>query len=164
MTAEAPIATALPAAGYRPCVGIVLLGEHGSVFAGRRSDMGSSAWQMPQGGIDPGERPETAAWRELAEEVGTDDARLLGAARAWFAYDLPPAVAAGLWGGRYRGQTQKWFAFRFTGRDRDIRLDRHGQEFADWCWLPPDELLRRIVAFKRPVYRRVVDEFRHLWA
>jgi putative (di)nucleoside polyphosphate hydrolase len=150
--------------GYRRCVGVMLLDVAGRVFVGQRCDTRPEAWQMPQGGIDPGEDAETAALREMHEEIGTDAAELLAASRWWRSYDLPPEIAARIWGGRYRGQTQKWLAFRFTGSDADIVIDGAHPEFCAWRWLEPDELVRRIVPFKRDVYLSVVEEFRHLWA
>src|SRR5438270_12743007 len=100
----------------------MLLNPEGLVFVGRRIDMpaGLAAWQMPQGGIDPGETPRQAAMRELAEEIGTDKAEILAESRFWHHYDLPREVSGRMWGGRYRGQRQKWFALRFTGCDADI--------------------------------------------
>ena len=150
--------------GYRPCVGIVLLDAQNRVFVGQRCDTRGEAWQMPQGGIDPGEVPAAAGLRELQEEIGTGQARLIAESRWWRSYDLPPEIARRLWHGRYRGQTQKWLAFRFTGTDRDIVIDGAHPEFCAWRWLGPDELVRRIVPFKRDVYLSVVEEFRHLWA
>ncbi|MGH6912485.1 MAG: RNA pyrophosphohydrolase, partial [Geminicoccales bacterium] len=122
------------------------------------------AWQMPQGGIDPGETPLEAAWREMREEIGTDRADLLAESRFWYAYDLPPDLVPSFWGGRYRGQSQKWFAFRFTGTDDDIDLTSENPEFARWEWATAAEILRRIVGFKRPVYEAVMQEFAHLLA
>lgn len=119
---------------------------------------------MPQGGIDPGESVVAAGLRELQEEVGTDRVLLIAESRWWRSYDLPPDIARRLWQGRYRGQTQKWLAFRFTGTDRDIVIDGAHPEFCAWRWLAPDALVRRIVPFKRDVYLSVVEEFRHLWA
>lgn len=149
--------------GYRPGVGIVLLDRRGHAFVGRRLDT-PDAWQMPQGGIDAGETPLEAARRELIEEVGTDRAELLAESRGWLSYDLPPEIAARIWGGRYRGQTQKWFAFRFTGRDADIDVRTAHPEFDAWRWVPAGELPRLIVPFKRPLYRAVAAEFRDLLA
>jgi putative (di)nucleoside polyphosphate hydrolase len=143
---------------YRPCVGIMLINAAGRVFVGNRNDVDGDHWQMPQGGIDDGETAEQAAWRELAEEVGTDKAELLGESAQWLHYDLPEALSHRVWHGRFRGQTQRWFAFRFTGDDRDIDLDAHKAEFEAWRWAPLSELVDMTIGFKRDVYRRVVDE------
>ena len=151
-----PIA-ALP---YRPGVGIMLLNAEGSVFVAQRIDMPSDAWQMPQGGIDKGETPIEAAWREMMEEVGTNRAELLAESRDWLNYDLPRDLAARLWRGRFRGQRQKWFAFRFTGSDRDIDITSHDHpEFSNWRWAPMADLPMLIVPFKRRLYQQLVDEF-----
>ena len=146
---------------YREGVGILLLNDAGLVFVGRRIGVAYKEWQMPQGGIDPGENPRDAALRELAEEAGTTRAEVIAESRDWLSYDLPPGMAANVFGGRYRGQRQKWFAMRFTGVDGDIRLDAHDHpEFDAWQWLAPEELPRRIVPFKRALYEAVLDEFR----
>jgi len=148
---------------YRPAVGIMLINRAGRVFVGRRIDMpaGLAAWQMPQGGIDPGEIPRQAAIRELTEEVGTGRAEILAESRGWLSYDLPPEIAGGMWGGRYRGQRQKWFAMRFTGDDADIdpAATEH-PEFDAWDWVIPERLPELIVPFKRQLYLDVVAEFR----
>ncbi len=152
---------------YRPAVGIMLLDRAGKIFVGRRIDMpaGLAAWQMPQGGIDPGETPRQAALRELKEEVGTDNAEILGESRRWLHYDLPPEIAGGMWGGRYRGQRQKWFAMRFTGEDSDIdpAATEH-PEFDAWEWVMPERLPDLIVPFKRLLYLDVLAEFRRYCA
>lgn len=149
------------APGYRPGVGILLVSRAGRVFVGRRIDVtDAAAWQMPQGGIDPGETPRAAALRELREEIGTDRAEILAESRQWRRYDIPAAIAGALWGGRYRGQRQKWFAMRFLGHDADIDLATHHPEFDAWQWVAPDELPRLIVPFKRPLYLDVIAEFR----
>ena len=152
---------------YRPAVGIMLLNRAGHVFVGRRIDMpaGLAAWQMPQGGIDPGETPRQAAMRELQEEVGTDKAEILGESRAWLHYDVPAEIAAGMWGGRYRGQRQKWFAMRFMGEDRDIDPGAAAHpEFDAWEWVVPARLPELIVPFKHRLYQDVLAEFRALLA
>jgi putative (di)nucleoside polyphosphate hydrolase len=147
---------------YRPGVGLLLLNDKGLVWVGERRDA-PGAWQMPQGGIDTGESPAEAALRELEEEIGTDRARILAESRDWLRYDLPASLAKRVWGGKFRGQRQKWFALAFQGRDRDIDLDRHDPpEFQRWRWAALDELVSLAIDFKRPVYERVVEEFRHL--
>jgi putative (di)nucleoside polyphosphate hydrolase len=142
---------------YRPCVGLMLFRDGGLVFVGQRTDA-IGAWQMPQGGIDEGETPREAALRELHEEVGTDKATIVAESRDWHYYDLPPALAARMWGGRYRGQRQKWFALRFLGSDADINVATAHPEFSAWKWAHIDELLDLIVPFKRDVYSAVVAE------
>jgi len=145
---------------YRPAVGIMLLNRAGEVFVARRVDMPTMpAWQMPQGGIDPGETPLQAALRELKEEIGTDKAELLGESRGWLRYDLPAELARAMWGGRYRGQQQKWFAMRFTGTDGDIDLATEHPEFNAWKWLRPERLPEVIVPFKRQLYLDILAEF-----
>jgi putative (di)nucleoside polyphosphate hydrolase len=147
---------------YRAGVGIMLLNAEGLVFVGRRLDMpaGMAAWQMPQGGIDPGETPREAALRELKEEVGTGKAEILAESGVWHHYDLPQEVAGRMWQGRYRGQRQKWFAMRFTGSDADIDLATEHPEFDAWEWVRPERLADLIVPFKRQIYCDVLAEFR----
>ena len=145
---------------YRPNVGIMLINPARRVFVGQRTDMPSDAWQMPQGGIDKGEEPRRAALRELREETGTDKAEILAESADWLTYDLPEELRRRLWRGRWRGQAQKWFAMRFTGIDADIDIATEHPEFSRWMWAPFDELVDRIVPFKRDIYRAVIDEFR----
>jgi putative (di)nucleoside polyphosphate hydrolase len=146
---------------YRPAVGIMLLNQAGEVFVARRINMPMlPAWQMPQGGIDPGETPLGAALRELKEEIGTNEAELLGETRGWLKYDLPADLARGVWSGRYRGQRQKWFAMRFTGNDTDIDLAAEHPEFDAWKWIRPERLPEVIVSFKRQLYIDILAEFR----
>lgn len=147
---------------YRPCVGIMLLNARGHVFVAQRIDQRVEAWQMPQGGIDDGEAPAAAALRELAEEIGTDKAEILAESPDWIPYDLPETLADKVWKGRYRGQTQKWFAMRFTGADSDIDINTKHPEFDAWRWAAIDDLPNLIVPFKRDVYEQVVARFRHL--
>lgn len=132
------------------------------MFAGRRLDMPRDlpAWQMPQGGIDPGETPRQAALRELSEETGTDKAEILAESVFWHRYDVPAEIAGRMWGGRFRGQEQRWFAMRFTGRDSDIDIVTAHPEFDAWKWVVPDDLPGLIVPFKRAIYLAVLDEFR----
>jgi putative (di)nucleoside polyphosphate hydrolase len=145
---------------YRPGVGIMLLNPRGEALVAQRIDTpAAAAWQMPQGGIDPGEAPLDAAWREMREEIGTDRAELLGESRDWLTYDLPLDLADRVWKGRYRGQRQKWFAFRFEGPDSDIDIATALPEFSAWRWAPLAELPLLIVSFKRPLYTALVTEF-----
>ncbi len=145
---------------YRPAVGIMLLNRQGEVFVARRIDMPTmSAWQMPQGGIDPGETPRQAALRELREEIGTDKAEIIAESVGWLQYDLPADLAGGIWGGRYRGQRQKWFVMRFTGADGDIDLATDHPEFDAWQWVAPEQLPELIVPFKRQLYIDILAEF-----
>ncbi|NHB76513.1 RNA pyrophosphohydrolase [Rhodobacter calidifons] len=150
---------------YRPCVGVVLIDARGLVFAGQRIDSppgAAPAWQMPQGGIDDGEKPREAAYRELWEETGVtrDKVEFVAKTHGWVTYDLPPELLGKVWGGKYRGQRQKWFLFRFLGKDSDIRIATEHPEFSAWRWITADELLDSIVPFKRAVYEEVVRSFR----
>jgi putative (di)nucleoside polyphosphate hydrolase len=143
---------------YRRGVGIILMAPDKRIFVGRRIDT-PGAWQMPQGGIDKGEEPRDAAMRELHEEVGTNKATIIAETKAWLVYELPGDLHLQAWGGRYRGQEQKWFVMRFEGKDSDIRLDAHEPEFNAWKWATREEILRDIVDFKRPLYEAAFSEF-----
>ncbi len=145
---------------YRDCVGVALFNRDGLVFAGRRVDDAHGHWQMPQGGIDKGEDARAAAMRELKEEVGTDKADVIGEIDHWLSYELPPEIADRVWGARYRGQRQRWFALRFRGEDHDIALDGHHPEFAEWRWMHLDELPHAVIGFKRDIYAQVAGAFR----
>ena len=142
---------------YRPGVGLMLLNPSGLVFAARRLDT-TDAWQMPQGGIDKGETPHQAALRELEEEIGTSQAEIVAETKDWLTYDLPVELIGKVWKGRFRGQRQKWFVLRFTGRDSDIDIHTEHPEFVEWRWMSLDELAERIVPFKRDLYRAVIGE------
>ena len=155
---------------YRPCVGIMLFNRAGEVWIGRRHDAPGEPegpgtwWQMPQGGIDESEDAAAAALRELAEETGISSAEIIAESRTWYRYDLPEHLRPKAWGGRYRGQRQKWFAARFTGRDDEVSLSLpgHKPEFDAWRWASLGELVGLIVSFMRAVYAEVVREFAHL--
>lgn len=147
---------------YRPCVGVVLIDARGMVFAGQRIDNPAPAWQMPQGGIDEGETPREAAYRELREETGVtrDKVEFVGKTHGWVTYDLPPELLGKVWGGKYRGQRQKWFLLRFKGQDADVKIATEHPEFATWRWILADEMVESIVPFKRAVYEEVIRSFR----
>jgi len=158
---------------YRPCVGVMILNGAGLVWVGRRiarpdGEMAGrpQLWQMPQGGIDGDEEPLQAARREIFEETGMESLKLIAEAPAWIDYDLPPDLVGVVWKGKYRGQTQKWFAFRFHGHESEIRINPppggHEPEFDAWDWKPMQDLSGLIVPFKRKVYEDVVATFRHL--
>ncbi len=153
--------------GYRPCVGVMLINRDGLVWVGQRADMpsapegGGTWWQMPQGGIDTGEDPRAAAHRELYEETRVRSAQIIGETREWLTYDLPPELIGKVWGGRWHGQRQKWFAARFLGDDTEIdisALPGHDAEFLTWQWVPAGALTGLIVPFKRHVYEQLVGE------
>ncbi|GGG20313.1 RNA pyrophosphohydrolase [Caldovatus sediminis] len=150
---------------YRDNVGAVLFNRDGLVLVARRADLpnaegAAGGWQLPQGGMDPGEDPRVAVLRELAEEIGTDKAEILAEHDTWLTYDLPPELVGKALGGRYRGQRQRWFALRFLGEDSDIRLDADPHpEFDAWRWVPIEELPGLAVNFKRPIYEELVRAF-----
>lgn len=150
---------------YRPNVGAALFDHRGLVFVARRADLlnaegAPGGWQLPQGGIDEHEDPRAAVLRELAEEIGTDRATIIGEHPDWLTYDLPPELIGRALGGRYRGQRQRWFAMRFTGTDADIRLDLDPHpEFDAWRWTPLQDLPGLAVGFKRPIYNVLAASF-----
>lgn len=148
-----------PSGDYRPCVAMVLFSGDGRVLVAERNDLEEAAWQLPQGGIDEGEDPPSAALRELEEEIGTRKAEWLAEASEWIAYDLPAAIGGNPWRGRYRGQRVKLVALRFTGSDEDIDPATESPEFRAWRWVELEELPSLIVAFKRPLYEATVREF-----
>ena len=145
---------------YRLGVGIVLLNPEGKIFAGQRIDLQTSAWQMPQGGIDHNEYAKDAAMRELGEEVGTDKVEIIQETKEWIHYNLPPLLQNKLWNGRYKGQLQKWFLMRFTGKDSDINIQTKNPEFIQWRWENPELLIETIVDFKKDLYLKVFKEFK----
>jgi len=144
----------------------MLLNFEGFVFVGHRIHMppGLAAWQMPQGGIDAGETPCQAVWRELKEEIGTERVEILGESRGWLYHEVPDEISQGMMGGRYRGNRQKWFAMRFTGADSDINIATDHPEFDAWKWLRPEQLPELIVPFMQQLYLDVLVEFHALWS
>ena len=147
---------------YRPCAGVMLINAQGLIFAGQRKESTAPAWQMPQGGIDAGEKPREAAYRELWEETGVtkDLVEFIGKTHGWVTYDLPPELVGKVWGGKYGGQRQKWFLFRFLGTDAQVNIATEHPEFEHWRWIGADEMIASIVPFKRAVYQEVVRSFR----
>lgn len=149
---------------YRPGAGIVLFRDDGTIFAGKRIDNPVDAWQMPQGGIDFGELPEEAAMRELTEETGISANRIeiAGQTSEWLRYDLPDDLLGKIWRGKFRGQEQMWFAMRFLGKDEDVDIATEHAEFCEWQWMQRDDLIEKIVPFKRDLYKSVfagLDDF-----
>lgn len=142
---------------YRPCVGVMLINDHGQVFTGERIDT-PGAWQMPQGGIDKGEDAKAAALRELGEEIGLtpDQVVVLKETQEWVTYDLPQHLLGKAWGGKYRGQKQRWFLMRLTANEDAINIATEHPEFNAWKWSAPDQMLDEIVPFKRDVYQTVI--------
>ena len=156
---------------FRPCVGVMVLNRAGLAFIGRRIEGPEHidaihAWQMPQGGIDKGEAAWPAALRELREETNIRSVECIGEIADWLTYDIPREIVGQAWKGKYRGQTQKWFALRFTGDESEIDVAHpggaHEPEFSAWRWEPILNVPDLVVPFKRAVYERVVQEFRHL--
>ncbi|MDD2869551.1 RNA pyrophosphohydrolase [Neomegalonema sp.] len=145
---------------YRPCVGVALINREGLIFAGRRLDT-PDAWQMPQGGLDKGETPLEGGLRELREETGVKKSRVevLALTEDWISYDLPDHLMGKVWGGKWRGQKQKWLALRFLGADSDVDITREPVEFSEWRWMKPEDLLAGMVSFKREVYVEVLKRF-----
>ncbi|MEM8591295.1 MAG: RNA pyrophosphohydrolase [Pseudomonadota bacterium] len=145
---------------YRKNVGVMLVNAEGLVFVGQRRDNPGPAWQMPQGGIDPGEEPRAAALRELEEETGVPASLvdIQAETAEWIRYDLPGELIRKLWKGKWRGQEQKYYLMRFKGTDADVNIDTAEPEFSAWKWLAPEKLPGAIVPFKREVYEKVISE------
>jgi len=149
---------------YRSGVGMMILNEKNKILVGKRLDHPSGFWQMPQGGIDDNEKPEKAVWREMMEEIGTNNAKLIKSTDQWYKYEIPKDTLKTLpWGEKYIGQKQKWFAFQFTGKDEDINVDTNNPEFSEWKWILHDNLVDNIVPFKKILYKNVLNEFENLF-
>ena len=149
---------------YRLCVGMIILNKHNEILVGRRLDHPSGYWQMPQGGIDKNEIPEEAVWREMMEEIGTNNAKLIHQSSQWINYEIPEDTLKTLpWGNLYIGQTQKWFVFQFTGKNSDINVGTENPEFSEWKWTNHDTLIDNAVPFKRELYQKVLEEFKNIF-
>ena len=145
---------------YRRCVGMMILNASNEILVGRRLDHPSGYWQMPQGGIDQNENPQEAVWREMMEEIGTNKAEIFKVSTQWINYDIPQETLDKLpWGGKWIGQTQKWFIFKFTGQKTDINVHTKNPEFSEWKWMRHTELIENAVPFKRKVYKTILNEF-----
>ena len=144
---------------FRPCVGLVLINHDGLIFLGQRLDSNLDAWQMPQGGIDDGETPYQAGLREMMEEVGTNNVEFLGEMEEWLDYEIPNKLAKRLWDGKYIGQTQKWLAFRFLGKDEEININTKDPEFSTWKWEKANQALKLAVPFKKDIYKKVIEKY-----
>ena len=142
----------------RTGVGVVVLNANNKVFVGKRKDNPVDKWQMPQGGVEPGETFLEAMKRELAEETSIKNIKILKELDYWLEYELPKNLIGIIWKGQYRGQKQKWFIARFLGSDNEINLNTKKPEFIEWKWLEINELPSVIVDFKKNVYKRLVSE------
>jgi len=147
--------------GYRPAVGVMLLNREGKAFVGQRRDSTLEAWQLPQGGLDPGETPEEGAFRELAEETGIarDKVEIIARCPAELYYDLPEDLIGKVWKEPWRGQRQTWFLARFLGEDSDVNIATAEPEFRAWKWADPAELPAMIVPFKKALYEQLLEAF-----
>tara|TARA_B100000401_G_C52724162_1_gene680175 strand:+ start:405 stop:872 length:468 start_codon:yes stop_codon:yes gene_type:complete len=148
---------------YRRCVGMMILNNENKILVGKRLDHPSGHWQMPQGGIDDNENPNEAVWREMQEEIGTNNATIIKESTQWINYKIPLETLQTLpWGHKYVGQTQKWFLFRFNGADNEINVVTEKPEFSEWRWSNHNLLIENIVPFKRNTYKKILEEFKDL--
>jgi putative (di)nucleoside polyphosphate hydrolase len=149
---------------YRKGVGLMILNSDRKVWVGQRYDkgkiIGPHTWQMPQGGMESSETPWQAALREMKEEIGTVNVKLIAESTQWISYDFPQELHTTLWGGRFFGQTQKWFLLEFLGQDSEINIATRHPEFTSWRWIEPKELPELIVPFKRDLYLKILEEFK----
>ena len=149
---------------YRKCVGMMIINIKKEVLVGKRIDHPSGYWQMPQGGIDENENPEEAVWREMREEIGTNNANMIKQSKQWINYEIPSETLVTLpWGNIYVGQTQMWFAFKFKGNEEEIDTNTENPEFSEWKWTHHHLLVENIVPFKREVYKKILIEFKELF-
>lgn len=144
---------------YRNGVGIVVLNKDKKIFVGKRIDNNTNAWQMPQGGIDAGEDEDKAMYRELREETGIENIRLIAKSSGYFYYNLPYNLQKKFWGGKYLGQKQRWYLVEYLEADEAINIHTEQPEFSEWKWVTKDELGKIIVSFKRELYREIIREF-----
>ena len=147
---------------YRPNVGMMIINQKKEIFVGKRIDHPSNFWQMPQGGIDAQEIPYIAALREMEEEVGIkkNNVDLLTESKDWYYYSIPSDLAKTLWKGKYKGQRQKWFLYKFKGTDKDVNIHTEHPEFSDYKWVTKDFLVPNIVPFKKKIYEKLLLEFK----
>ena len=145
---------------YRPGVGMMIVNKQKKIFVAKRLDSKVHAWQMPQGGMNLGETPSSAVFREMEEEIGTTKANIITESRMWYRYDIPEFLIKKLWSGKYRGQKQKWFLLEFYGEDSDINIGTQSPEFSDWRWATLEELPDIIIPFKKKLYEAVMQEFK----
>ena len=147
---------------YRPNVGMMIINQKKEIFVGKRIDHPSDFWQMPQGGIDAQEIPSIAALREMEEEVGIKENKveMLTESQDWYYYSIPKDLAETLWKGKYKGQRQKWFLYKFKGTDKDLNIHTEHPEFSDYKWVNKDFLVPNIVPFKKEIYKKLLEEFK----
>ena len=149
---------------FRKGIGVFLINENNQLWVGKRIDFKNDYWQMPQGGIDNNESPRQAMIRELSEECGIKkNYEILMELEGWLSYSLPSSLKKIVWGGRYIGQTQKWFACRFVGKDKEFDLQTHKPEFQEWKWIRPEDATRFVVPFKKKLYKDVLKSFEDLY-
>ena len=149
---------------FRKGIGVFLINTNNQLWVGKRIDFKNDYWQMPQGGIDNNESPRQAMIRELSEECGIKkNYEILMELEEWLSYSLPSSLKKIVWGGRYVGQTQKWFACRFLGKDREFDLETHKPEFEEWKWIRPEDAVKFVVPFKKKLYKDVLRGFENLY-
>ena len=149
---------------YRKCVGMMILNKKNEILVGRRIDNPTGFWQMPQGGIDNDENPKEAVWREMLEEIGTNNVTIINESSQWFNYKIPKKILDTLpWGKKYIGQTQKWFVFTFDGIESEINVNTSNPEFSEWKWISHLKILENIVPFKKELYSKIMIEFENIF-